>query len=185
MFLVAMDLAPLSAAFGLNVQGIIGYDLFSRCAVDLTVARNALSLHDVKNHELDGLRWLPLALPLRHPAVIAKAAGVPEGPFRLDLGAAGGPAGNVIFHGSTVEKFHLLDGREVKRVQAGKLHLGVGQIAWFELAGHRFEKPHVLFALDTDGVLGEPGTLGNIGVEFLRPFRIVFDYSRLRIAFIP
>jgi len=121
---------------------------------------------------------------MRHPAVTGKAAGVPEGPFRLDLGAAGGPAGNVIFHGYTVEKYHLLDGRQVARVQAGKLHLGVGEIAWFELAGHRFERPQVLFALDADGVLGEASTLGNIGVEFLRPFRIVFDYSRSRIAFI-
>jgi hypothetical protein len=184
VFLVEMDLAPLTAAFGLNVQGIVGYDLFSRCAVDLALTQNALSLRDPRSHDLDGLRWLPLTLPMRHPAVTAKAAGVPEGPFRLDLGAAGGPAGNVIFHGSTVEKYHLLDGHKVARVQAGKLHLGVGEIAWFELAGHRFERPQVMFALDRDGVLGESGTLGNIGVEFLRPFRMVFDYSRSRIAFI-
>ena len=183
VYLVEMDLAPLTSAFGLNVQGIVGYDLFSRCAVDLTLAQNKLSLHEPASGELDGLRWLPLSLPLRHPAVMAKAAGVPEGPFRLDLGAAGGPVGNVIFHGDTVNKYHLLDGRQVARVQAGKLHLGVGEIAWFELAGHRFERPQVLFALDAEGVLGKAGTLGNIGVEFLRTFRIVFDYSRSRIAF--
>jgi hypothetical protein len=183
VFFVAMDLAPLTAAFGFAVQGIVGYDLFSRCALDLTLAQNALSLHDPRSHELDGLRWFPLTLPMRHPAVTAQAAGVPEGPFRLDLGAAGGPAGNVIFHGSTVEKYHLLDRRQVARVQSGKLHLGVGELDWFELAGHRFERPQVLFALDADGVLGEAGTLGNIGVDFLRPFRIVFDYSRSRIAF--
>jgi hypothetical protein len=183
VFLVEMDLAPLTSAFGVNVQGIVGYDLFSRCAVDLTLAQNAMSLHDFNSRELDGLRWLPLTLPRRHPAVIAKAAGLPEGPFRLDLGAAGGPAGNVIFHASTVEEHHLLKGRPVTRVAAGKLHLGIGEIAWFELAGHRFERPQAMFALDPDGVLGESATLGNIGVEFLRPFRIVFDYSRSRIAF--
>jgi hypothetical protein len=33
-------------------------------------------------------------------------------------------------------------------------------------------------------VLGQAGTLGNIGVEFLKPFRIVFDYSHSRIAFV-
>jgi hypothetical protein len=184
MFLAEMDLAPLSAAFGISVQGVVGYDLFSRCALDLTLARDDLSIRDPESHDLDRLRWLPLSLPSRHPAVAAKAAGVPEGPYRLDLGASGGPAGNVIFHGSTVEKHHLLDGRQVARVQAGKLHLGVGEIAWFELAGHRFERPRVLFALDSGGVLGEARTLGNIGVEFLRPFRIVFDYSHSRISFV-
>lgn len=183
VFLVEMDLAPLTAAFGLSVQGIVGYDLFSRCAVDLTLAQAALSLHNPRSRELDGLPWLSLSLPMRHPAVKARAAGLPEGPFRLDLGAAGGPAGNVIFHGTTVEQYRLLDGRQVARVQAGKLHLGIGEIDWFELAGHRFERPQVLFALDRDGVLGEAGTLGNIGVEFLKPFRIVFDYSRSRVAF--
>jgi hypothetical protein len=182
-FLVEMDLAPLSTAFGPSVQGVLGYDLFSRCAVDLSLAGNALSLRDPESPVLEGLHWLPLSLPMRHPAVTAKAAGVPEGLFRLDLGAAGGPAGNVIFHGSTVETYHLLEGRQVARVQAGKLHLGIGEIPWFELAGRRFERPHVLFALDASGVLGEASTLGNIGVEFLKPFRVVFDYSRLRVAF--
>jgi hypothetical protein len=184
VFLVEMDLAPLAAAFGVPVQGIVGYDLFSRACVDLTLADDALALYDPKSQDLDGLRWLPLGLPMRHPAVTALAAGVPEGQFRLDLGAAGGPAGNLIFHGSTVKKYHHLDGRQITRVQAGKLHLGVGQIDWFALAGHRFERPQVLFALDADGVLGEASTLGNIGVEFLKPFRIVFDYSRARVSFV-
>jgi hypothetical protein len=182
--LVEMDLAPLNAAFGRRVHGVVGYDLFSRCVVDLILADDTLMLHDPKAGGLDGLRWLPLALPMRHPAVTAKATGVPEGLFRLDLGAAGGPAGNVTFHGSAVKTYHLLDGRQVVRVQAGKLHLGLGEIPWFELAGHRFERPPVMFALDDEGVLGEVGTLGNIGVEFLGPFRVVFDYPHSRIAFI-
>jgi aspartyl protease len=182
--LVEMDLAPLNAAFGRRVEGIIGYELFSRCVVDLTLAEDALTLHDPKASGLEGLRWLLLSLPARHPAVAAKAAEVPEGLFRVDLGAAGGPAGNVTFHSSAVRAHHLLDGRQVVRVQAGNLHLGLGEIPWFELAGHRFERPAVMFALDDEGVLGEVGTLGNIGVEFLRPFRVVFDYPHSRIAFI-
>jgi hypothetical protein len=182
--LVEMDLAPLNAAFGRRVHGVVGYDLFSRCVVDLILAEDALMLHDPKAGGLEGLRWLPLALPMRHPAVSARATGVPEGLFRLDLGAAGGPAGNVTFHGSAVKAYHLLDGRQVARVQAGNLHLGLGAIPWFELAGHRFERPPVIFALDDEGVLGAVDTLGNIGVEFLRPFRVVFDYPHSRIAFI-
>jgi hypothetical protein len=182
--LVEMDLAPLNAAFGRRVEGIVGYDLFSRCIVDLTLREDALTLHDPRANRLHGLPWRPLTLPMRHPAVLAKAAGVSEGSFRLDLGAAGGPAGNVTFHGSTVKAYRLLDGRQIARVQSGRLHLGLGEIPWFELAGHRFERPMAMFALDDEGVLGEVGTLGNIGVEFLRPFRVVFDYPRSRIALI-
>jgi hypothetical protein len=183
LFLVEMDLAPLNAAFGRSVHGIVGYDLFRRCVIDLTLADDTLVLREGNAGGLENLAWGPLFLPMRHPAVGARAAGVPEGLYRLDLGAAGAPAGNVTFHGSTVKEFHLLDGRQVARAAAGKLQLGIGQIDWFELAGHRFDHPRVLFALETEGVLGRVGTLGNIGTEFLRPFRVCFDYAHARIAF--
>jgi hypothetical protein len=184
-YLVEMDLAPLNAAFGRKVEGVVGYDLFSRCVVDLALADDAVTLRDANERlEVEGARWLPLALPGRHPAVPANFAGGREGLFRLDLGASGGPAGNVTFHNSTVQEFHLLDGQAVVRGKAGTVDIAMGEIPWFELAGHRFEKPRVLFAVSEDGVLGKVDTLGNIGVEFLKPFRVVFDYPHGRIALV-
>ena len=59
-----------------------------------------------------------------------------------------------------------------------------GTIAWFELMGHRFENPRVIFALATSGPLADPFVDGNLGVEFLKPFRIVLDYQHERLAFI-
>jgi hypothetical protein len=181
---VEMDFAPLDVALGVTLEGIIGYDLFSRCVVDLTLAENSMTLRVPDDPALGKLPWVPMTLPWGHPAVPARFADGPEGPFRLDLGAASGPAGNVTFHSTTVTQFRMLEGRSVTRAKAGTLDIAVGQVPWFELAGHRFERPQVLFALDDEGVLGDVGTLGNIGVEFLRPFRVVFDYSHKRIAFV-
>ena len=58
-------------------------------------------------------------------------------------------------------------------------------MAWFELAGHRFENPDIVFAIDRQGPLGDPYVDGNIGVEFLKPFRMVLDFANRRVAFLP
>lgn len=68
--------------------------------------------------------------------------------------------------------------------QAGEVQVAVRQIAWFELAGHRFENLNVGFAIGIARTLANPATTGNTGGGVLEPFRVVFDYSHSRIAFV-
>jgi hypothetical protein len=60
-----------------------------------------------------------------------------------------------------------------------------GPLAWFAIGGRRFENPTVTFARPAEGSFLDTYTLGNVGQTFLTPFRIVFDYPRRRIAFVP
>jgi hypothetical protein len=73
---------------------------------------------------------------------------------------------------------------DLPKVQAGEAELAIGAIDWFELSGHRFENPIIIYSLAKSGPLAEPGVDGNIGVEFLKPFRILLDYRRARMAFV-
>lgn len=115
------------------------------------------------------------------PTVEATFEGDHRGRFRIDVGAAG-PAGTVVFHSPAVEQMQLIKDRKLTNAQAGPNRIALGKIAWFELAGHRFIDPTVIFALDRQGPMGDEYVEGNIGVEFLKPFRLVLDYSRQRMA---
>ena len=120
----------------------------------------------------------------RHPVVEASFEGG-SGLFKLDVGASGGPHGNVVFHAPAVRRLGLIEGRDVTPNNLAQQEAANGSIGWFELSGRRWENPDVVFALGEDGPFSDPYTVGNIGTGFMKAFRIVFDYRRARIAFVP
>jgi hypothetical protein len=182
-FVTEMDLGFVRKGLGNDVVGVIGYDLLSRCVAEISLADDSITVHDPAHYHLEGAAWQGLTFHRRIPIVPATFDGG-RGHFRIDVGAAGGPFGNVVFHAPAVEEMHLLRGREVTNAQVGPMRFAVGKIGWFELAGHRFEEPQVVFALDRHGPLGDEYVEGNLGMEFLKPFRIVLDYQHERVAFI-
>jgi hypothetical protein len=184
-YFIEIDLAFLKPHFGVSVAGIIGYDYIARTVVELEPATGRISVFVPSEYELATGSWTPLQIDENHPVVHASFEGDREGPFKLDTGADG----TVIFHAPAVERLELLKGREVRVGRAmgvggaGKTY--GGEIEWFELGGHRFQRPQVGFAQVEIGALRDAYTLGNIGHGFLTPFRLVFDYPQQRIAFVP
>jgi hypothetical protein len=183
--LLEMDLEPLSKVFGVPLGGIVGYDLFSRCAVAMELANDRIELYETADDSLGAGRWQELIIHQCHPVIPARFEGDRRGLFTIDIGAAGGPGGNVAFTAPTVEELHLLDGREFGRAKAATHELGIAEIGWFELGGHRFEKPTALFALDRKGPFNDEYVSGVVGVNFLKEFRVVLDYAHKRAALIP
>jgi Aspartyl protease len=184
-FFMTMDLAFLREAMGEPIVGIIGYDILSRSIAEITLADNSIKLHDPEVYRLDSATWQKLTFNQSLPVVSATFEGHREGRFRIDVGASGPGVGNVIFHAPAVDDLHLLEGRRVTRTKIGPTEIAIGKMAWFELAGHRFENPDVVFAIDRQGPLGDQYLDGNIGVEFLKPFRMVLDFANRRVAFLP
>jgi hypothetical protein len=180
-FLVEMDLGFVQQALGKEVVGIIGYDLLSRCVAEIALADDTIKVYDPQRYPAHGAPWQRLTFNQWLPLVPAAFEGG-KGLFRIDVGAAGGAFGRVVFHAPAVEEMQLLKGRPVTITKVGTARVAVGKIGWFELAGHRFGHPEVVFALDRQGPLGDEYVQGNLGVEFLKPFRIVLDYGRERVA---
>ena len=79
---------------------------------------------------------------------------------------------------------NLLEGRPVTRGKVAGQDYAAGRIAWFELAGRRFENPDVVFFLDEEGPLTDAYLTGNIGARLLESFRIILDYPHGRLALI-
>jgi predicted aspartyl protease len=183
---VELDLEFLTAAFNETIAGIVGYDVFARSLVEFDPTNGHASLYDPASYELARGSWQPLVLDARTPAVQASFEGDHSAYFRLDTGAG---SGNVVFHTPTVEKLGLLEDRKVAASGSGGVGGSAvtytGELAWFELAGQRFERPTVGFATAKVGGLADRYTAGNLGQAFLQPFTLVLDYSNERIAFVP
>jgi hypothetical protein len=176
------DLSPFEEAFGQPVVGVVGFDVLRRAVVEVEVAGSMITIHDPKTFDAGKLPWQPLLMNDRHPIVEATFEDH-RGLFKLDLGASGGPHGNVSMHAPAVERLKLIEGREVQHADLGGSKVAVGPASSFELAGHRFDSPTVILATGAENSpFRDAVTLGNIGVNFMEPFRIVFDYGRQRIA---
>jgi hypothetical protein len=182
-FFVEMDLGFVRQAMGKEVVGIVGYDLLSRCVAELSLADDSLKVYDPERYHLDSAAWRKLTFNKLLPLVPAAFEGG-KGLFRIDVGASGGPFANAVFHAPVVDDLNLLKDRKVTINRLGSSRVALGKTGWFELAGHRFENPDVAFALDRQGPLGDEYVEGNLGVEFLKPFRIVLDYQQERVAFV-
>lgn len=181
---VQLDLEQIGRLFGVELAGILGYDLMARAVVELDTAQNHVAVYSPASYTLSSGTWTKLHLDGKHPVVEAKFEGDRKGLFRLDTGANN----TLTFHTQWVERYDLLKDRETMRTMlagvGGMFEARQGRIEWFELVGHRFENPSVTFATTKTGPLAEAYTVGNIGQGFLRPFKLVFDYQNRRMAFV-
>ncbi|MFT3880830.1 MAG: retropepsin-like aspartic protease [Gemmatales bacterium] len=171
---------------GAKIAGVIGYGVFHRCTVELDMENNTVALFDPKTYDQNRVqnRWQKLYQTARVACVEAEFEGH-KGIFKLDTGAAGS---TVALHAPTVEKYKLLDGRQTTETLAGGVGGNVsaksGKLKYFELGGHRTDDIEVTFATTAKGAFNSADTLGNIGGDLLKPFKLVFDYQNKRIAFI-
>ena len=180
-----LDLSFFKKAVGVDVAGIIGFDLFRRAVVGIDVDKPSVTINDPSTFKLAEGTWTPALLSTGNIAVQAKMEGDRLGWYRLDTGANG----TLAFHAPYVQKEHLLDNRKTEEAQeagAGGVSAGkAGEIDWFELAGHRFDHPSVVFSEATVGAFNDRYLAGNIGQEFMKPFTIYFDFGGSRVAFVP
>ncbi len=182
---VDLDLRAFTKIMGETIAGIVGYPVFQASVVELEIAGPSAWLYDPADYKLADAKWEPLKLTSNHPCCEARFEGDRAGVFRLDTGAAG----SVSFHTPAVKQLNLLKNRKTSMSMEGgvggmKLSRA-GKLKWFELGGHRFEKPKVIFSTADEGPLADEYVLGNLGHDFIKPFRLVLSYQANQIAFVP
>jgi hypothetical protein len=87
-----------------------------------------------------------------------------------------------------ITEHSLLDNRNTTKAEdgaCGGCRDAAAEIAWFELAGHRFEAPTVNFALSNMPEVSVDEVAGVIGEGFLRRFLVVLNYPEAKIALLP
>lgn len=182
---VCFDLSFLDGPLGEHIAGIIGYGTFFRSIIEMDLETPRLALFDPKEYDQERVhgQWQKLHQTSRVSCVEGEFEGH-RGIFRLDTGAPGA----VTIHGPAVLKYKLLDDRPVQDTMSGGVGGVVtakkGTLKYFELGGNRTENVPAVFATQKTGAFDSTETLGNIGHDLVKSFKIVFDYQHQRIAFL-
>jgi hypothetical protein len=181
---IELDLKQIAAALQEPVVGVIGYPVFISSVAVVDSAAPSVELHDPSRFRLEAGRWQPLLLSDNNPCTTARFEGGREGLFRVDTGSTN----TVSFHAPAVRTLRLLEGRETQPASesgaGGASAARRGLLEWFEVGGHRFEKPRVTFSLATQGAFTDDLLTGNIGQQLLKQFRVAFWFGGKKIAFI-
>ncbi|MCE7973990.1 MAG: hypothetical protein DYG92_06640 [Leptolyngbya sp. PLA1] len=185
--LITLDLAPIGAAIGEDLAGIVGYDLLSRVISEIDLARARISLHDPRAFDAGGAEWSPLIVYERHPCVKGAIEGH-EGILKLDTGA--NPA--IMVTAPTVRRLGLLDGRETSPTRIGGSggfrEAAKGVLRSVSFAGTEVKDVQAVMALPDDegmGALRDDGTMGSLGGPLLRRGVLVLDYLHERMMLRP
>lgn len=180
---VDMDLSMLEPVLGEKISGIVGYDLFAKSIVEIDLSNDKVSVFDPATYRDESVDWKQLQLDRRLPLIPASMNDYPEELFRIDVGASGLFFSNVVFH-YDYTKAEALDEKfgESKFTLVPPHDFMTGKIERFQVAGKVFESPEVGFTVSDTAPFNEFYSKGNIGVEFLKPFKIILDYPGRRIA---
>lgn len=178
----------LSPPTGLDIKGILGYDIFSRFVVEIDYAGKEMRLHDPARYRYRGRGTsIPITLRDNHPYVRAQIrmpdGAMVEGEFTIDAGS-----GATLMLAPDFAAAHglpqILERRREGRGAGvgGEMRTQAGRLPGLRLGPYELADPVVYFPT---AEITAPGTAGNIGGGLLRRFVVTFDYRRMRMILEP
>jgi len=179
-----IDLSPLREAFGMDIAGILGYDLFMRSLVELDVAGDSLRLCELGAWDARQADWQEVVFHRNAPLLSCSFEGNHTALFDLDTGFPG----MVTLGRAFAEQHGLLDELELETFTAGgvggMMEMHSGMLEWFEIGGRRWEQVPFSVAGETQGVLADEAVAGLIGTGLLPSYRALIDYPNGRIGLV-
>ena len=190
VFTIPMEF--MRARVGRPVDGIIGYDLFRLFVVEIDYDARTISLRDPRTYEYKGDgEVVPFTLRGNTPYTTARLElaghGTVEGKFEIDTGADGLVSINSPFAAKhrLAEVLTAKTGTQTGAGAGGDSPYFAARVAGFSLGRSRFENPIVTVSRDTKGTGTDAESDGQLGGDFFRRFRVVFDYTRGRMILEP
>jgi hypothetical protein len=182
-----LDMPGFDDVEGVQVDGVLGVELFKRLAVQIDYALRELSLAEPASFVAPPhAQSLPLTFFGHFPGIAAEIDGV-GGQFWLDTGNRGG----LVLLAPFVEQHRLADrypttapttiGWGIGGPARGRLARG-GRLV---LGAARVDAPVLRLPIDNGGALAIRHVAGNIGGEILRRFVVAFNYSRRQVHLAP
>lgn len=184
---VALPLTKLAQSEARAVDGILGYEFFSRYAVQLDYAARKMTVYEAKSFAYTGSgEVLPLTFKMNHPHTAIKIEAENGTPIECDALIDTGARSGIILARPFVEQNQLIK-LTPKTYQSSAVGAGLngiskgilGRLKTVRLGNVVIDYPVTTFSQDEKGVFASTEVLqGNIGGEILRRFRVTFDYAR-------
>jgi predicted aspartyl protease len=184
--IAVIALEDLQKSLGRAVDGILGYNFLRRFVVEIDYAAKTINLYSAKNYRYKGKgERIPIIVDEDSGLIFARATLKPlnrapiKGLFEIDSG--GGHT--LILNKPFVERNNLLTVAQKANVVSvggivGSSRAVAGTVENLQLGRNRVENVITLFSMASDGMLANEEFDGNIGNDFLRRFKVIFDYSR-------
>jgi hypothetical protein len=191
--IAALDLTPVQARLGYDVQGTLGYELFAQYVVAIDYDARTLTLSDPAAFEYSGNGIvLPMTLDHRIPVVDAlittRTKGVLNARLHLDLGSS-------TYALRLASRFVTEHDLEHDTATAtGPVGAGVGgmvigsllRLPRLALGGLVIERPSTALSHNVGGVLGAAAAVdGTVGAPVFRRSRLILDYAHSRAIIEP
>ena len=182
-------LPPDSQSPSRKRDGILGHGFFKQFVVEIDHKAKQMRLHQPEHYEYSGPgEVIPLTFHTTTPVVEATIK-TPDGStvkarFEIDTGCSGA----LCLGHDFVEANKLIasDGATrsgVRQGVGGDVKTRMGRLPQLQLGTFEIDKPAVNFFLEGSPV--DAGFAGHIGMQVLREFKVIFDYSRQRMILEP
>jgi hypothetical protein len=166
-------------------DGILGEGFFRRFVVEIDVPKQSLRLYEPKAFDYHGSGEI-LPISFKRDTPIIDATVTPEGRapisgrFEIDTGCDG----DLCIGHEFVAANHLLDDDKAgksdsRRGVGGGAETRTGTLSELKMGNLVVKKPSANFFLE--GSPAGEGQAGHIGLGVLERYKMIFDYSRLRI----
>jgi outer membrane lipoprotein-sorting protein/predicted aspartyl protease len=183
-----ISLKPLSKYEGMPVDGILGYDIFSKFVVKVDYENQKLTLYEPSSFKYEGKgEILPITLEESHPHIKAKIDGQYEGNFVIDTGARS----SLVLSTPFVQK-HNLEAKTGKKIDVfsgigigGKAPGKVTRVKSIEIGKFNIPAPVTTLSTSEKGAFASEKIDGNIGGGILKRFTVIFDYPNQRMILEP
>lgn len=192
MLILKQDIFFLSSKLGMEVHGLIGYDIFKSFIVEIDYDRQLLTLHNparVKRKKLKGVVF-PLSIentkPYLHASITQDDSSQIDVKLIIDTGAS---------HSISLDR---TDSSRIKiPLQTIETYLGKGlsgdiqgkigrilalKLADFQLKDIAASYPDEIY---TKNVAGVGHRNGNLGADVLKRFHVIFDYQSKQLLLRP
>ena len=192
MLILKQDIFFLSSKLGMEVHGLIGYDIFKSFIVEIDYDKQLLTLHNparVKRKKLKGVVF-PLSIentkPYLHASITQDDSSKIDVKLIIDTGAS---------HSISLDK---TDSSLIKiPLQTIESYLGKGlsgdikgkigrilalKLADFQLKDIAASYPDEIY---TKNVVGVGHRNGNLGADVLKRFHVIFDYQSKQLLLRP
>jgi hypothetical protein len=170
-------------------DGILGEGFFRRFVVEIDVAKQRLRLFEPKTFEYNGPgEILPISFkkdtPIIDATITAQGRAPIVGRFEIDTGCDG----DLCIGHEFVAANHLVDENDAgksdtRRGVGGGAEIRTGTLSELRMGKLVVKKPSANFFLE--GSPAGESQAGHIGLGVLERYKMIFDYSHLRIILEP
>ena len=165
-------------------DGILGSGFFRRFVVEFDHRAKLMTLHEPATFQYSGAgEIVPLGFPRRTTTPVISAlillSNQPpiEAEFAVDTGCDGGLClGHDFVERHRLEEQSLRSGTSRRNGVGGGMRTQVARLPKLQIGKVIVEKPTANFFEEGSPV--DPPLAGHIGMEILRQYRVIFDYSR-------